>query len=280
MGYKKLSNEQEKQLVQEYINGTPVKDLMVKYNFATKKSIIDKVKKYYGENYKELIKQARTNRKGYHYTFERINNHFDAYYLGLLLTDGYISTREYDVGLDLTDEDCIAFLSKGIGKNYSTIENNEKNKKTRYRLVLTEKELVENLKKYGIVRNKSLTLEGPTLSLDEEKFIPYLIRGIIDGDGNVTPTSYGAPQFAIYTASEKFADWLVSILENKMYMIDIHKTFSQNETNGLWKIHSADYNNVLKLITLSYDKPFGMERKYKKLRQTFNDYNNSACFKI
>ena len=30
MGYKKLSNEQEKQLVQEYINGTPVKDLMAK----------------------------------------------------------------------------------------------------------------------------------------------------------------------------------------------------------------------------------------------------------
>lgn len=280
MGYKKLSNEQEKQLVQEYINGTPVKDLMAKYNFATKKSIIDKVKKHYGENYKELIEQARINRKGYHYTFERINNHFDAYYLGLLLTDGYISTREYDVGLDLTDEDCIAFLSKGIGKNYSIIKNNDKNKKNRYRLVLTEKELVENLKKYGVIRNKSLTLEGPKLSLDEEKFIPYLIRGIIDGDGNVTPTSYGAPQFAIYTASESFADWLVDTLENKMYMIDIHKTFSQNETNGLWKIHSADYNNVLKLITLSYDKPFGMERKYKKLRQTFNDYNNSACFEI
>ena len=44
MGYKKLSDEQEKQLVQEYISGIPVKDLMIKYNFATKKSITDKVK--------------------------------------------------------------------------------------------------------------------------------------------------------------------------------------------------------------------------------------------
>ena len=75
MGYKKLSNEQEKQLVQEYVSGVPVKDLMVKYNFATKKSITDKVKKHYGENYKELIDLAKANRKGYHYTFEKINVH-------------------------------------------------------------------------------------------------------------------------------------------------------------------------------------------------------------
>ena len=36
MGYKKLSNEQEFQLVQEYIDGTPVKVLMERYGFATK----------------------------------------------------------------------------------------------------------------------------------------------------------------------------------------------------------------------------------------------------
>ena len=32
MGYKKLSDEKEKQLVQEYISEIPVKDLMIKYN--------------------------------------------------------------------------------------------------------------------------------------------------------------------------------------------------------------------------------------------------------
>lgn len=42
MGYKKLSDEQEKQLVQEYISGIPVKDLMIKYNFATKNLLLIK----------------------------------------------------------------------------------------------------------------------------------------------------------------------------------------------------------------------------------------------
>ena len=44
MGYKKLSHEQELQLVQEYINGTNVNVLMDKYGFKTKKSITDKRK--------------------------------------------------------------------------------------------------------------------------------------------------------------------------------------------------------------------------------------------
>ena len=193
----------------------------------------------------------------------------------MLLTDGYISVRN-EVGLDLIDEDCISFLSNSIGKKYNVIKNYKSNEQIRYRLILSDKELVNNLQKYGVVRNKTLILEGPQLLPEEEKFIPYIIRGIIDGDGNVTPTSYGAPQFSIYTASEKFADWLVYVVENKMYMIDIHKSFQKNDTNGLWKISSADHNNILKLISLSYDKPFGMKRKYEKIRKTFNDYNNSA----
>lgn len=202
---------------------------MIKYNFSTKKSITDKVKKHSGENYKELIEQARINRKGYSYSFDKIHNQFDAYFLGLLLTDGYISTRERDVGIDLVDEDCIKFLSTVIGKPYKAYQPVGKGKKTRYRLILSDKNLVEQLSKYGVVHNKTYNLGPINLKSEEEKFIPYIIRGIIDGDGNVTPTSYGAPAFKIYTASEKFADWLKYILENKMYMIDIHKTSCQGE---------------------------------------------------
>ena len=85
MGYKKLSNEQEFQLVQEYIDGAPVKVLMERYGFATKKSIMDKVKKYYPNNYKELIENARNNRKGYNYKLEKIENEFDTNSLSLII---------------------------------------------------------------------------------------------------------------------------------------------------------------------------------------------------
>lgn len=63
MGYKKLSKEQELQLVEEYKQGTSVIELMNKYGYKTKKSITDKVKKYYPENYEEIIKEAQNSRR-------------------------------------------------------------------------------------------------------------------------------------------------------------------------------------------------------------------------
>ena len=183
MGYKKLSKEQELQLVQEYVEGVQVKVLMEKYGFATKKSITDKVKKHYPDTYKTLMEQAKNNRKTYSYHLKNIENQFDAYYLGLLLTDGYIS-RGTDIGLDLTDEDCISFLSKVIGKDYKTYT--KEGTKPRHRLIISNKEMVSDLERLGVTPNKSYSLKGPQLKKEEEKFLPYIIRGIIDGDGCIS----------------------------------------------------------------------------------------------
>ena len=77
--------------------------------------------------------------------------------------------------------------------------------------------------------------------------------------------------------SEDFKNWIVDILENKLYMVDIHT--SQNK-NGLWRIETSNQYNILKLIALVYNKPFGMMRKYNKLRKTFRDYNSDALLEI
>ena len=276
MGIKKLSQEQELQLVQEYVSGASVQSLMSKYNFASKKSIIDKVKKHYPNNYQDLIKQAQENRKEYKYSLTKIQSNFDAYFIGLLLTDGYIS-RGTDVGIDLTDEDCIAFLSKTIGKDYKVYapsSGNEliKPKKNRYRFIISDKALVQDLARFGVVQNKTATLQPPILLPEEEKYIPYIIRGIIDGDGCIFETSYGAPAIYIITKSPDFANWLLDILINKLFLQDIHVTKTHDD---LYRIETANSLNILKLIALVYNQPFGMARKYNKIRKTFRDYNSN-----
>lgn len=277
MGQKILSNDQEKQMIEEYINGMPVNSLLNKYGFLTEKSISDKIKKYYPEDqYNKIVESARNNRKNYTYSFEKIKSPFDAYFLGLLLTDGYITSRGTDIGLDLIDEDCISFLANTIGVKYHKYCYNDGIRQDRYRLILSNPTLVAQIKRLGIVPKKTLDLSPPNLYPEEEKYIPYIIRGIIDGDGSVSPTSYNAPQFYIVTMSEKFANWCIYILENKMYMTDIHK---RQNNKGLWRIETADCLNILKLITLSYNEPFGMSRKYELLRQTFNDYNRDSFIK-
>ena len=65
-------------MVEEYLNGTPIDSLLNKYGFKTRKSITDKVKKYYGkEKRTELINQTHVMRKRYNYTMETISCNFD-----------------------------------------------------------------------------------------------------------------------------------------------------------------------------------------------------------
>lgn len=271
MGYKKLSDGQEKQLIEEYTAGTPVKELMAKYGFRTKKSITDKVKKYYPDSYEDIINKAFLNRKQYEYHLNKISSPFDAYLVGLLLTDGYVLSNQDGFGIDLTDEDCIAFLSKTIGKEYKTYY--KENTLPRHRLVVYGKNLKEELKRFSIVRNKTYIIGEPLLYEEEKKYLPYIIRGIIDGDGCVSKTSYGGAQFYIVSQSEVFIDWCKKVLEENFYMVDIHK---HQGASGIWRIETANQYNILKLIALVYNHPYGMMRKYNELRKTFREYNKDV----
>lgn len=269
MGYKKLSKEQELQLVEEYKQGTPVIELMAKYDFKTKKSITDKVKKYYGENYKEIIKQAQDNRKGYNYSLKEITSPFDAYLIGLMMTDGYVLSDRDGLGLDMTDEDVIKFVASTIGTNYKTYV--EEGRKNRYRVLINVQGISKEVERFGIVPRKSKIIEKPRLLDKERQYLPYIIRGIIDGDGCVSKTSYGGAQFYICSMSEQFINWIIEVLEKDFFMTDIHKR--QNIETGMWRVETSNQYNILKLIALVYNKPFGMNRKYNELRKTFRDYN-------
>lgn len=271
MGYKKLSKEQELQLVEEYKLGTPVIELMNKYGYKTKKSITDKVKKYYPNEYKEIIKQAQDGRRGYTYSLEKITSPFDAYLVGLLLTDGYVLSDRDGLGIDMTDEDVINFVAKTIGTNYKKYSKD--GRKDKFRVLINMPGITEQVKRFGIIPNKSLVIPAPQLYKEEEQYLPYIIRGIIDGDGCVSKTSYGGAQFYIVTMSEEFANWIIDILKNRFFMVDIHKR--QNEL-GMWRIETSNQYNILKLIAIVYNQPFGMNRKYNQLRRTFRDYNSDT----
>lgn len=271
MGYKKLSREEELQLVAEYRQGAPVNELMARFGYKTKKSITDKVKKYYPNNYREIIQEAQNNRRGYYYSLEKITSPFDAYLVGLLLTDGYVLSDRDGIGLDMNDEDVIAFVAKTIGTSYKAYYHQNGNLK--YRVLITIPGISKQVARYGIIPNKSLIVPAPELDVEEEQYLPYLIRGIIDGDGCVSPTSYGGAQFYIVSMSKSFIDWIVEVLVKRFFMQDIH---IRQSSEGLWRLETSNQYNILKLIAIVYNQPYGMSRKYLKLRKTFRDYNSDA----
>lgn len=270
MGYKKISKEDELKLVEEYRQGAPVIELMSRYGYKTKKSITDKVKKYYPNDYDNIIRQAQDNRRGYNYSLAEITCPFDAYLIGLLLTDGYVLSDRDGIGLDMTDEDAIAFVAKSVGTTYKAYP--QQNNKTRYRVLITRPGIQAEVARYGVIRNKSYVIPAPQLQKQEMKYIPYIIRGIIDGDGCVSQTAYGGAQFYIVTASQAFANWIAQVLIEIFFMEDIHVRLTPEK---IYRIETANQFNILKLIALVYNKPFGMKRKYTEIRKTFRDYNKS-----
>ena len=261
-------------MVQEYIEGAPVTELMAKYGYKTKKSIIDKVKKYYPNEYKDIIKQAQDNRRGYTYSLEKITSPFDAYLVGLLfplLFDGYVLSDRDGIALDMTDEDVIKFVAETIGTTYKIYSDGVH--KTKYRVTINVPGITKQVARFGIIPNKSLWIPEPQLLEEEQQYLPFIMRGIIDGDGSVAKTSYGGAQFFIVTMSPTFMNWIVKVLTKDFFMDDIR--ISQQE-NGIYRIETANQYNILKLIAIVYNKPFGMNRKYNELRKTFRDYNNDT----
>lgn len=271
MGSRKYSDEQELQIIKEYREGTPVAELMARYGYKTKKSITDKIKKHFPEEYNKILVEAAQTRKGYSFSFKEISSSFHAYLLGLLLTDGYILSDRDGFGLDMTDEDVVKFVADSIGTNYKSYQI--EGKKDKYRVLVNMPGITKELERLGIVPRKSKILQPPQLTISEEKYLPYIIRGIIDGDGCISATSYGAPLLYICSASKDFIDWLDDILTNRFFITNLRKYQS---TTKLWKIETADQNNILKIIALIYNSPYGMNRKYHKIKETFRDYNGTS----
>ena len=83
MGYKKYSKEQELQIVEEYQQGASAEILREKYGFKTRKSITDKVKKYFPNDWENIKQQNKNAKKGYCYKMEKLSNEFDAYFFRL-----------------------------------------------------------------------------------------------------------------------------------------------------------------------------------------------------
>ena len=204
MSKKKYSNDMEMKIVEEYLNGVSTRSLMEKYNFKTRKSITDKVKKY-GYRVRSSREEVMMHKPYEYFSMEIIDSEFKAYFLGLLLTDGYIVHNT--VGLDLTDEDCIKFISSTIQKPYKSY-NRDGNRKIRHRLIINNPKLVSELKRFGIINRKTKTLQGFVLEENEQKYIPYIIRGMIDGDGWITK-------------SNKSSTLTIGFISNKKMLEDI-----------------------------------------------------------
>lgn len=132
--------------------------------------------------------------------FDVIDSEEKAYWLGFLYADGYISSREYRIGLSLSTKDIDHLAKYGKSLDYSKGMNitttHQFGSKDIYNkngeilqmcsTVITNEHMWNALNEKGCVPNKSLILKFPDESIFKSiELIRHFIRGYVDGDGTI-----------------------------------------------------------------------------------------------
>lgn len=263
----------EEQVIKDYQSGLSTSILAQKYGYKTPKSINDLLRR--NGVLPRTVLESQHQRKGYNgLKLDVIDSQLKAYYIGLLITDGYIheNNGKYYIELTLEDEDVISFLSKEFNTSYIQVKRKEKNRKILYRITLHGKELVDDVKRYGLTQAKSFTVcNNMKLEYYEEKFIPYILRGAIDGDGWIRKDG---KEFFLCGASIYFIVWAFNALVSlgfKDLQIKIKPQNKDLNYHDVFEIRSANQKNIELLKNIIYDVPYGMSRKYNRLHQNLHE---------
>ena len=273
-----LSTEEMIRLYQEGVNANKIAEIA---GYKTGKSVLDKLHKA-GVTVRTSKESKHLLRTYQEDLFEHIDAAWKGYFVGLMLTDGWV-TQDRTVGYSSTDKDVVEYLSNMTGKSIQYVYRPDEKMGPRgkmihcnpeYRLTFSSKTMIENLIRLGIVHNKSKILQGPELTPNEYKYIRFILRGIIDGDGTLGfPSNAPASMyFRIVSASEDFIDWCIWALEI-LGMTDLRK---RKATESIWEVNTCQPCNIAILATAIYAEKMGMKRKRDKIRNHFFNYTTAA----
>lgn len=136
--------------------------------------------------------KSQGNKRGY----PRDSNYFNlidskdkAYWLGFMYADGCVHTDRNEVSINITDREHVEKFKAALGainhKITVSYPNNPefKNPKPLYQFSIKDKQLHEDLIKWGCIPQKSLKLQ--TIPNIPRNYVSHFLRGYFDGDGSL-----------------------------------------------------------------------------------------------
>lgn len=273
--YKKyIFTEDQKQLIKQlYLDNKSTPEIGKMFGVGHK--VIAKILDECG------IKRTGASRRQYkineHY-FDQIDTPNKAYILGFLYADGSncMSKRTVSISLAEEDKDILERIRLEIGNErpLEFIDYSDKHDfgymyQNQYRLLLFSADICRALESYGMVPNKSLILQFPTLN---KELLPHFIRGYFDGDGCLCRGKKETQFTATITSTNDFCIKLKEIIEYEVG-INCH-IYDASNHNKLTKVFATSGRIQVKLFLdwLYKDAELFLERKYNRYIQYF--YND------
>lgn len=219
----------------------------------------EKVKKVLKEaNIKEISYSKRINQDLNEDYFKVIDSDEKAYWLGWLITDGGVSKNAITVTLQERDRAILEMFQGDLGLRDRISPFNSAY--TRFSFCC--KEMVADLSQYGIIPNKTFTVDIPTI---DKKFYPALLRGCFEGDGWILITNRrGRFEYEFgFVGNEACVNSFNNLISE---LTGIPKK-NVNKSNNMFRVRWSSKAEILKIFNVLY-KDCGthkLDRKYEKL---------------
>jgi len=213
--------------------------------------------------------------------FSSINEQ-SAYWVGFLMADGCVQLQRTGINPKTSLELCYAD-SPHVQKFSNFLKTNrpltlckERTNKINDQIIFSKqsckidihsRQIFENLNKYGVVPNKSLTAAVST----DLAFDKHFWRGVIDGDGSVFVTKnkiYSRPMIQLIGSQmlmNQFGDFIRSEIP------DFKSGVNSIRNKNIYQVTIAAKKQVLQMLDLLYtNATIYLDRKYNKAMEILN----------
>lgn len=263
-----ITQKIESSMINDYLSGKNSTEIAAKYGFATHKTVLD-----------VLSNHGIKRRSGADFTnynvnyFENIDDHDKAYILGLLLSDGYVIKNYSGIAIQLSKDDgyILEKIAKRLGPsatvkaiNCSAKRKILANSKDMVRLCAHSPKMSQDLKKFGMVRNKSKILKCPSI---QKEFLSSFCRGLWDGDGSIGIDKRNNIWCKLNSASDEF---LIKLQEHISHRTNFRP--SKNEKCIAVLEPAGGKKQTIDFLRWMYsDKgDLYLERKYDRIKDKIN----------
>lgn len=254
----KFSKEKEEAIIKLYKRGKSQKEIGIMFNtFNTS------IRRVLVRNNISLRGNDKIQRLCKHNPFKR-NDEYSEYFLGLLLTDGCISSNitktSKSINLSLSEVDGYivkAFRDWASPNNKVSKVLQKRNNSYMYSFNFTNIETEEWLNRKGNFKNKSYECKIYT------PITWHILRGIFDGDGGFHPNC-GHLDFFICGKSKVFLEQIKMFLEKHKFHPYLRER-KNGQDNNLFYLEIFRIEEVLKLGEYMYSNAhIFIKRKYEK----------------